>query len=177
MQAIQPIFMNRLSAMHPITVPHRLRQRCTIAALLAAPLISHAQAPKTENWLVVSGASYHFRQENHDWREVNPGLGFERTLHYRDFEQLYLVGGYFKNSYDKHALHAGVRWMPWGWQWGKAALRFGGYALVSTGYPSPVLVLPGMSLEYDRVGMNVVVAPNIRDHSGYVGVQVKFRLE
>lgn len=163
--------------MLPITHSPRLCRCCAIAALLLSPPSSQAEPQATENWLVVSGASYHFQREKHDWREVNPGLGFERTLHYPDFEDLYLVGGYFKNSYDKHALHAGVRWMPWGWQWGKMRLKFGAYALASTGYPSPVLVLPGMTIEYDRVGANVVVAPNIRDHSGYVGVQVKFRLE
>lgn len=147
----------------------------TALPMLLALAASPAQAdsfPEIEGktWWVVSGASRHFRQDERDWREFNPGLGVEKAT---TMDGLYYVGGYFLNSYDRHALYAGVRWMPW--KWGYA--RFGGYALASTGYPSPVLILPGFSLETERIGMNVVIAPNIRQYSGYVGVQFKFSLE
>lgn len=132
---------------------------------LLAPLPAQA-----DNWLVLSGASYHFRQDERDWREDNPGLGVELATRHPD---LYQVVGMFKNSYDRVAFHAGVRWMPLHW----GPMSFGGYALASTGYPSAVLVLPGFAVEYQRVGLNVVVAPNIGDYSGYVGVQVRFRFD
>lgn len=139
--------------------------RALLILSLFATLPAHA-----DNWLVVSGASYHFRQDERDWREDNPGLGVELGTRHPD---LYQVVGMFKNSYDRVAFHAGVRWMPVHW----GPLRFGGYALASTGYPSAVLVLPGFAVEHKRVGMNVVVAPNIGDYSGYVGVQLRFRVD
>ena len=119
-------------------------------------------------WLVVSGASRHFRQDERDWREFNPGLGFERAARWKDS---WYVGGYFRNSYDRHALYAGLRWMPLRY----GPVSFGGFALASTGYPSPVLVLPGFAVDTDRIGVNVVVVPNIGRYSGYVGMQLRVR--
>ena len=129
-----------------------------------------APVDNPERWLVFSGASHHFRQNERDWREVNPGIGFEQET---AIEDLYWVAGYFKNSYDRHAVHGGLRWMPWH----LGPLSFGGYALVSTGYPSPALVLPGVGIEYKRVGINFVAAPNIAGYSGYVGVQARIRVD
>lgn len=144
-------------------------RRCAVLcafAIAALPL----PAAATEQWLVISGASYHFRQNERDWRQFNPGIGYERAT---DHDDLYYVGGYFKNSYDRHALYAGVRWMPY--EWGD--IKFGGYALASTGYPSPILLLPGFSIEGKDLGLNVVVAPNIGSYSGYVGVQLRVRMD
>lgn len=70
-------------------------------------------------------------------------------------------------------IHTSAHWMPLHW----GPISVGGYPLASTGYPSAVLVLPGFAVEYERVGLNVVVAPNIGDYSGYVGVQVRFRVD
>lgn len=143
-------------------------RRCVVlcvSVIAAVPLPAVA-----EQWLVISGASYHFRQNERDWRQFNPGIGYERATSY---DGLYCVGGYFKNSYDRHALYAGVRWMPYEW----AGIKFGGYALAATGYPSPVLVLPGFSIEGKDVGLNVVALPNIGNYSGYVGMQVRVRLD
>lgn len=141
----------------------RLLASATIAAFTTSPALA-------EGWLVLSGASYHFRQDERDWREFNPGIGVELSTSIPD---VYQVVGYFKNSYDRHALHAGVRWMPLKW----GPVSFGGYALAATGYPSPVLVLPGFSVESEKVGVNVVIAPNVREYSGYVGVQMRVRME
>lgn len=130
--------------------------------------LSGALAAEGDTWVVISGASHHFRQSERDWREFNPGIGFERST---DTAGLYQVAGYFRNSYDKDAFYAGVRWMPWQWK----NIRFGGYALASSGYPSPVLLLPGFSIEGEKVALNVVIAPNIRDYSGYIGLQLRVR--
>ena len=161
-----------------ITAPSckRLNRLATaLAGLMLTCALVPAQAqtlPETSNetWLVISGAARHFRQDERDWREFNPGVGLERGTTRDGF---YYVGGYFLNSYDRHALYAGVRWMPWRW----GSLRFGGYALASTGYPSPVLLLPGFSVETRKAAVNFVVAPNISHYSGYVGMQVRVRLD
>lgn len=140
------------------------------AAAILALCASTTQPVLAEQWLVISGASHHFRQSERDWRQFNPGIGFERAL---ERPGLYAVGGYFRNSYDRHALYAGVRWMPFEW----GPLKLGGYALASTGYPSPILLLPGFSVEGERLGLNIVLAPNLGRYSGYVGMQVRVRLE
>ncbi len=161
----EPIVMSQSSLTHTFTR--------TLAPLALAAGCTFSLSVQAETWLVISGASHHFRQEERDWREVNPGLGLEWSAKRPDWKSLYYVAGYFKNSYDKHALHAGVRWMPWEWK----AFRFGGYGLLSTGYPSAVLLLPGFSVETRHVGINVVLAPNIGDYSGYVGVQARIRID
>ena len=125
--------------------------------------------PTRETAVVLSGASYHFRQDERNWRQVNPGIGIEQTTR---IDGLYRVAGYFRNSYDRHTAYAGARWMPW--QLGPVS--FGGYLLAATGYPSPVLVLPGLSVAVTkRFGVNLVVTPNLGAYSGYVGVQVSVR--
>lgn len=146
-----------------------VRSRAVLLSALILAILP-TQASATEQWLVISGASYHFRQNERDWRQINPGIGYERAS---EREGMYWVGGYFKNSYDRHALYAGVRWMPYEW----GGIKFGGYALASTGYPSPVLVLPGFSVEGKDVGLNVVIAPNIGRYSGYVGMQLRVRMD
>ncbi|MFN3986161.1 MAG: hypothetical protein ACK4KV_11750 [Rhodocyclaceae bacterium] len=165
-----------MSPMPTERTAHRASTRLHHLTLLAAPLLVLSSPLQAETWLVLSGASHHFRQDERDWREVNPGLGLEVRSARPGWEEVYYVGGYFRNSYDKHALYAGARWMPWGWKWDSGSLKFGGYALASTGYPSPVLVLPGFSVEWRNVGMNIVVAPNVGHYSGYVGMQLRVRL-
>jgi hypothetical protein len=141
--------------------------RLLLAAILTALSPTLAQA---DNWLVLSGLSMHFQQDRRDWREQNPGIGFETTLPF--VEDLSLSAGYFRNSYDRHALYGGVRFMPLK----VGPLQFGGYLLASTGYPSPVLLLPGASLEMGPVGVNLVALPNLPGYSGYLGVQLRLRL-
>lgn len=143
------------------------RFRLILPLLLA---LSLAPAARAADWLVLSGASHHFQQDRRDWRQDNPGIGFERdsVAH----PGLAWTGGYFRNSYDRHTVYAGARWMPYRF----GPLQLGGYALLASGYPSPVLLLPGFALEGERIALNVVALPNLPGYSGYLGLQVRLRL-
>ena len=152
----------------------RLTRRSTtlLASLLSLAAAASLPLPaQAADWLVVSGLSHHFQPDRRDWREVNPGLGLERDSD--EYPGLSWTAGYFRNSYDRHTVYAGARWMPW--QLGP--VHVGGYALAASGYPSPVLVLPGLSVEGGRVGLNLVMLPNLPRYSGYFGAQLRFRLD
>lgn len=117
--------------------------------------------------LVVSGFSWHFRQ-NRDYRGDNPGLGLERST---AIDGLYMTAGYFRNSYDKNTFYVGARYMPLQWRrW-----RGGAYLLLGSGYPSPVLPLPGIAFDGKRIGLNIVFAPTIGQYSGYIGGQLRWK--
>lgn len=139
---------------------------CWAGLLAMAP----AQAQEPRDWITVSGVSWHFQQDRRDWRQVNPGAGLERE--YRGTPWV-ATAGYFRNSYDRDTFYAGVRWMPWE----AGPFRFGAFGLLATGYPSPVLVLPAVSLQGKQVGANLVAVPNLPGYSGYVGLQLRFALD
>lgn len=146
------------------------RPFAVIAGLLCLATVSTPPPAQAADWLVLSGLSHHFQPERRNWREVNPGLGLERDS--EAYTGLSWTAGYFRNSYDKHTLYAGARWMPW--QLGP--VHFGGYALAASGYPSPVLLLPGLSVETQGVGLNLVMLPNLPGYSGYIGAQLRLRM-
>ncbi len=139
----------------------------TLCFILAA---LHSPALFADDWLVLSGFSYHFKQNQRDWREDNPGIGMERES--AKYSGLFWTGGYFRNSYDRDTVYAGVRWMPY--RIGPVA--FGAYALAATGYWSPLVAAPAISIEGKNVALNIVVVPNLPDHSGFIGTQIRFRL-
>lgn len=121
-------------------------------------------------WLVLSGASHHFQPDRRDWREINPGAGIEKEFTGTSWVA---TAGYFRNSYDRHTVYAGARWMPLE----LGPLRLGVFGLLATGYPSPVLLLPAASVQYGRFGANLVAIPNLPGYSGYIGMQVRFALD
>ena len=122
------------------------------------------------DWLTLSGASYHFQQDRRDWRQFNPGIGWERDATYPD---LTWSAGYFQNSYNKPCFYAGGRWMPLE----VGPVKIGLFGLAATGYPSPVLVLPALNWDIGKVGLNVVAVPNLPGYSGYVGAQLRVKLD
>lgn len=124
------------------------------------------------DWFVLSGVSHHFQQRR-DWREINPGVGFERDHRRGPLGPWTFSAGYLRNSYDRASLYVGGRWTPLA----IGPLRFGGFGLLATGYPSPVLVLPAAVIEGRHFGVNVLAVPNLPGYSGYVGAQIRFALE
>ena len=153
-----------------------LRTLCSVP-LLACALTAHA-APTLDDfstaahrdWLTLSGVSHHFQPERRDWRESNPGIGLEREFTGTPWVA---SAGYFRNSYDRHTVYLGGRWMPLA----AGPFRFGAFGLVATGYPSPVLVLPTVSAQLGRVGANLIAVPNLPGYSGYLGLQLRFALD
>ena len=83
-----------------------------------------------------------------------------------------LTAGYLRNSYDKHSVYGGVRWTPLA----AGPFRFGLYGLAASGYPSPILVLPVITVEGRNIGANLIAVPNLPGYSGYLGLQLRFAL-
>ena len=141
---------------------------CALAA--ATPTLDDFQNAPHQDWLTVSGVSHHFQPDRRDWREFNPGAGFERAFTGTPWVA---TAGYFRNSYDRNTFYAGARWMPLQ----AGPFRFGAFGLVGSGYPSPVLVIPTVAAEFGRVGANLVALPNLPGYSGYLGLQFRFALD
>lgn len=80
---------------------------CALAA--ATPTLDDFQSTPHQDWLTVSGVSHHFQPDRRDWREFNPGAGFERAFTGTPWVA---TAGYFRNSYDSNTFYAGARWMP-----------------------------------------------------------------
>lgn len=140
-----------------------------IRAALGATLCLNLAPAQSADWLVVSGASYHF--ENRDeYRADNPGIGWEHP----DPEiPVVWTAGYYRNSYDRDTFYAGGRWMPI--EMGSHA-KLGAFVALASGYWTPVVAIPTLSLEYESVGLNLVALPTFREYSGYIGLQLRFRV-
>jgi hypothetical protein len=138
-------------------------------AVLGASVVLGASAAHAEDWLVVSGYSHHFKHRE-EFRAANPGLGWERPT---DEYGGTWMAGYYRNSYDRDTVYAGLRWEPL--RWGPA--RLGVFAGLASGYWTPVVALPMLSIEAGRVGINLVAAPTVGEYIGYVGAQVKVRVD
>lgn len=136
----------------------------------ALPGLDELQSAPHRDWLTLSGISHHFQPDRRDWRETNPGFGFERE--FKDTPWV-ASAGYFRNSYDRNTLYVGGRWMPLE----AGPFRFGAFGLLASGYPSPILVLPAASLTIGRVGANLVALPNLPGYSGYLGLQIRIAIE
>ncbi len=157
--------------MHPISRALMLAPLalCALAAR-AMPTLDELSSAPHRDWITVSGLSHHFQPDRRDWREANPGAGFEREFTGTPWVA---TAGYFRNSYDRHTVYLGGRWMPLA----AGPFRFGAFGLVATGYPSPVLVLPTVSAQLGRVGANLIAVPNLPGYSGYLGLQLRFALD
>jgi len=139
--------------------------------LLAATLLSLPLPATAEDWLVISGYSYHF--ENRDeYRADNPGAGWERPS---EEYPLSWMAGYYRNSYDRDTFYAGARWEPELVKW--EHVKLGVFVGLASGYWTPVVALPMASFQWGRFGFNLVGAPSIREYSGYIGGQVKFKFD
>lgn len=145
------------------------------AAIAATPT-------RADDWLVLSGFSYHFQQDREHFRQNNPGIGYEHDLEgtpewlpatvqgwIPDWREVTFSAGYFTNSYDRQTFYVGGRWEPLHW----GPLRAGAFGLLGSGYDSPVLILPSISADFGPVGANLVLAPNLPGYSGYLGLQFR----
>ena len=141
--------------------------RNILAALFTAVLFP--TVGNAGDWIAVSGASVHFERQN-EFRQWNPGLGWERST--ADWDGAWMAG-YYRNSYDRDTVYAGARWTPIAW----GSIRAGLFGAAISGYWTPIALLPTASIEGRRFGLNVVAAPTVREYVGYVGVQVKVRLD
>jgi hypothetical protein len=89
------------------------------------------------------------------------------------------TAGHFYNSDRGHSSYAGVIWEPYAigpLRLGATVAGFNGYPRVRDGGWFPALI-PTMTLEYKRVGINIGIIPTIGDRLyGGVSVQLKLKL-
>ncbi len=158
-----------------------MRTLYLLALLGAAPLAHGADfitkidpAPKSELWLDTGFYTAHFDGDK-DLNNNNKGLALE----YRFSGTLAATGGRFYNSDRAWSNYAGVIWQPYAVgpvRVGLALAAFDGYPKTRNGGWFPG-VIPTLTYEYERVGLNVGIIPNYKDRLyGGISFQLKFKL-
>lgn len=156
------------------------------AALVAATLLvasaAHADDlftkidtdPRSELWVDTGFATAHF-DSGKNLNGSNVGYGAE----YRFNGAMTATAGHFYNSDRGHSSYAGVIWEPYAigpLRLGATVAGFNGYPRVRDGGWFPALI-PTVTLEYKRVGINIGIIPTIGDRLyGGVSVQLKLKL-
>lgn len=158
-----------------------MRTLYLLALLSAAPLAHGADfftkidpAPTSELWIDTGFYTAHFDGDK-DLNNNNKGLALE----YRFSGTLAATGGRFYNSDRAWSNYAGVIWQPYAVgpvRVGLALAAFDGYPKTRDGGWFPG-VIPTLTYEYQRVGVNVGIIPNYKDRL-YAGIsfQLKFKL-
>jgi len=158
-----------------------MRTLYLLALLGAAPLAHGADfftkidpAPTSELWIDTGFYTAHFDGDK-DLNNNNKGLALE----YRFSGTLAATGGRFYNSGRAWSNYAGVIWQPYAVgpvRVGLALAAFDGYPKTRDGGWFPG-VIPTLTYEYQRVGVNVGIIPNYKDRLyGGISFQLKFKL-
>lgn len=156
--------------------------KCSLLLLAALSPLAQAgelftkvdTAPRGELWVDSGFATWHF-QSDKDLNGANWGLGAE----YRFNGALAATAGRFYNSDRDWSNYAGVIWQPYA----IGPVRIGAAVAAFNGYPHMrdggwfVGVVPTLTYEYKRVGINVGIIPTYKDRLyGGISVQLKFKL-
>lgn len=129
---------------------------------------------KNELWINPGMYSFHY-DRNTDFNSVNYGIGVE----YKFSNTLSATTGTYRNSYYNQSNYLGVYWQPVSFgpvDIGVVAGGFNGYSNTNNGGWFPAL-LPVLTIEGKRVGLNVIVIPTIPNQvAGCVSFQLKAKL-
>ncbi|MBJ7308814.1 hypothetical protein ACFOLJ_25725 [Rugamonas sp. CCM 8940] len=129
--------------------------------------------PLSEVWLNAGFYSYHFQRDK-NLNNSNPGIGVE----YRFSSVASATAGRFYNSDRAYSNYAGVYYQPFAVgpvRVGVVAGAFSGYPKMHDGGWFPAVV-PMLSFEYQRVGVNVALVPSYKDRLyGALSVQCKVK--
>ncbi|WP_229414289.1 hypothetical protein [Zemynaea arenosa] len=155
-----------------------MKLRLALSLSLLATSAAHAQLiesqPLSELWVNPGFATWHF-QSDKDLNGNNKGLGGE----YRFSTVASVTAGRFYNSDRMWSNYAGVYYQPWALgpvRVGAVIGGFDGYPKMRDGGWFPALI-PALSYEYQRVGVNVAVIPTYKDRLyGGISVQLKVKL-
>jgi len=146
--------------------------------LLGPALAMGETEAKASSWWITTGFVSKHQSDNHLYRENNPGLGVE--WHWSGSWRVH--AGHYRNSVNRSSNYLQLAWMPLHWGSGALDLRAGASVGVVNGYPGtrdgdyfPTLV-PTLTLEYRRVGVNLVYIPSVWNVDGVVAVQFKLKL-
>ena len=131
--------------------------------------------PVSEYWANAGFYSYHF-QKDKGLNNSNYGLGLE----YRYSSVSSFTLGTFYNSDRQTSHYAGWYWQPLA----AGPVRFGAAIGGFDGYPRMhnggwfLAVIPVASIDYERVGMNLIFIPTYKDRLyGALSFQLKLRLD
>jgi hypothetical protein len=131
-------------------------------------------APRSEFWLDSGFATAHFESDK-NLNGANQGIGAE----YRFSGTMAATAGRFYNSDRTWSNYAGVIWQPYAIgpvRLGAALAMFDGYPNMRGGGWFPA-VIPTLTFDYGRVGVNIGVIPTYKDRLyGGISLQLKLKL-
>lgn len=154
----------------------KMKTLAALAATLFACSAASAQdsTRRNELWIDTGFATYHFDSDA-KLNGRNPGVGLE----YRFSDTMTATAGRFYNSDYEHSRYIGLYYQPWtykGFRFGAVVGAFDGYPKMRDGGWFPALI-PAISYEYQRVGVNVAIVPSYKDRLyGGISLQLKFKL-
>jgi hypothetical protein len=135
-----------------------------IAALLSATTCL------ADTWISVGGGTEHFCHTC-GYNNFNPGLGVQ---HDYNADVKLIAGGYY-NSFHKTSLYGGAAYQPLQY----SIIKFGVVSGLVSNYNNlrvPVMVLPALSIEGERVGVDILGGPSVGNYKGLVTANLKFKL-
>ncbi len=145
-------------------------------ALTGVDAFAEESYPKV--WLNPGFYSIHFDRDE-DLRENNIGFGAEFELSRNHA----LIVGTFLNSDDARTRYGAYEWRPLHWHPAETDVSAGLIVAALDGYPRVrdgdwfVAVLPMVSVQGKRFGVNAMVVPTIKDRLyGAVALQLKIRI-
>lgn len=125
---------------------------------------------QADTWISVGGGTKH-ACETCGYNNFNPGLGAQHDIN----PDLRVLGGVYRNSYYKTSIYAGLGYQPL--QHG--VVRFGVMGALVTNYDHlkvPAMILPAVSIEGDRLGVDILGFPSIGSYIGLITANLKFKL-
>lgn len=144
---------------------------CWLAFVVPA-MADDDEAERPSTWVNAGFLTLHFVP---GLNNVNTGLGVE----YQFNSGLAVVGGFYKNSFEKNSNYAAAIISPW--QEGEP-IKFAVMAGVVDGYPEhpsfQPMLLPGLVFVGERVGANLVYMPPIGGiEAGGIALQLRVKVK
>ena len=146
------------------------------AAAASASVRGEESGPQV--WVNPGFYSQHFRSGG-QFRSDNFGVGAEVVL----APDHSVLAGSFINSDSRRSQYGAYFWRPLHWKFSEAGVHAGVVAAALDGYPKYrnggwfVAPVPAVAIEGERVGVNLMVVPTIRNRvQGAIAIQVKFRV-
>jgi hypothetical protein len=165
--------------------PPALHPLILMSALLLPPAAA-AQTPPGDNdashlWLSSGFWSHHTRRADR-YQQNNTGAGIEwhGAGAWQDFQ---VNAGHYRNSRNRPSNYLQVGWMPlqlslpagFELSGGASVGAVNGYPRMKGGGYFPTFV-PALSLQWQRLGMNLVYIPSVGTVDGAFALQLKVRL-
>lgn len=181
-----PTFTARSSTRSKVPASMSIRQALLDSTLCLMLLAAAAGAQaadepvpfKSRLWVESGFWSHHTTPRKvGKYREQNHGFGLE----WQFTPSLQLNAGHYRNSLDRPSNYLQVGWSPLSWApTENVAFTAGAAVGVVNGYPKihqgyfPTLI-PMASVEYRRVGLNLVYIPSVARIHGAYAMQLKLR--